>query len=142
MYMKPNMFRRASEYIGSTLKWGAGNMGRGVRKVPNLVASVPSGVKTAGIGIANATAAAAKYSMKNPKKAITYGIGGPLALGMGAVGIGSAVTKKAFGVANNAMRGILPNTYYPAASGRFGVRTASQAGPAGIEGLKFNFRRR
>jgi hypothetical protein len=79
------------------------------------------------------------------KKPIKYGImgtGGAMALGLGALGAGSAFTKGVFGVANKTMRGILPNTYYPAASGMFGTRTSTQAGPAGIEGLKFNFRRR
>ena len=37
------------------------------------------------------------------------------------------------------VRGLFPGSAYPAESGRFGTRTNNQ--PAGINGLRFNFRR-
>jgi len=41
----------------------------------------------------------------------------------------------------NIVKTMLPNTAYPAAKGRFGVRTGG-GGPVGIEGMRFNFRRK
>ena len=41
----------------------------------------------------------------------------------------------------NMVKTMLPNTAYPAAKGRFGVRTGG-GGPVGIEGMRFNFRRK
>jgi hypothetical protein len=72
------------------------------------------------------------------------------------IGTGTTITGMAVGVLGtigmktvpwleksrmNILKATLPNTAYPSASGKFGVRTGG-AGPAGIEGMRFNFRRR
>jgi hypothetical protein len=72
------------------------------------------------------------------------------------IGTGTAITGMAVGALGtigmktvpwleksrmNILKATLPNTAYPSASGKFGVRTGG-AGPAGIEGMRFNFRRK
>jgi len=57
------------------------------------------------------------------------------ALGITAINTATKVTR-AF------RRGLLPNTAHAAGGGQFGFRTARDAGPAGIEGLRFQFRRK
>lgn len=68
--------------------------------------------------------------------------GASIGAGLFSAGIAAFAIKGVSTFGEGIMRGVAPNTYYPATSGRFGVRTAAQAGPAGIEGLKFQFRRR
>ena len=144
-YIKPSMFKRTGKFFADTVKWaGLGTM-RGAKALPSGMQSFAGGMGAAGMGLMRGSIAAGKYAIKNPGKTVRYGMigtGGALALGAGVAGVGSSLAKGAFGVANKTMRGILPNSQYPAASGMFGTRTASQAGPAGIEGLRFNFRRR
>ena len=99
----------------------------------------------AGSSIGRGLMSTARHVRRNPGNTLRRGVlgaGGLLAAGMTGMGIASKATMGTFGIANKTLRGIMPNTYYPAASGQFGVRTSTQAGPAGIEGLKFNFRRR
>jgi len=70
--------------------------------------------------------------------------------GYAGVGIGAAAVTAGLGMKGtmwleksrmNILKSILPNTAYPSTSGRFGVRTGG-GGPAGIEGMRFNFRRK
>jgi hypothetical protein len=93
-----------------------------------------TGAAAIGRGMGMSGLTMARHVAKNP--AVTLAVGGG-ALGT-AFGVGKGLTR----TANKAMAGLMPNTAYPAASGRFGVRTASQAGPAGIQGLRFNFKRK
>lgn len=64
------------------------------------------------------------------------------AIGFAPVGAAAHLAGTASRFMTGMMNGIFPNTIYPQASGRFGLRTSTQAGPAGIEGLRFNFRRK
>lgn len=59
----------------------------------------------------------------------TFGLGAKAALSVSRFGEGM-------------MKGMYPRSSYPLAYGKHGFRTAAQAGPAGINGLKFNFRRK
>jgi hypothetical protein len=61
---------------------------------------------------------------------------------IGAAGALSSLALGAKRVSDNFLKGLLPNTAYPASSGSYGFRTASDAGPAGLAGLRFNFRRK
>lgn len=65
---------------------------------------------------------------------------GPAIGGVASIGLYAAnqVTRKMVNIQGS----VFPNTITPAGTGRFGIRTARDAGPAGIEGLKFQFRRR
>jgi hypothetical protein len=63
-----------------------------------------------------------------------------LMYGAGYIGLGTMIYGS--NVSTNVLKGLHPGSAYPVSSGRFGTRTASQAGPAGIQGLKFNFRRK
>ena len=134
-YLKPSMFKRASKFTADTFKWGASKTMRGMRATPGVIGSVPLGIKSMGLSTHRGIVNASKFAFNNKKKTAFYGIAGGL-------GAASVIGKSGFGIANKTMRGILPNTQYPAASGRFGVRTSTQAGPAGIDGLKFNYRRK
>lgn len=64
--------------------------------------------------------------------------------GKGAVGLGVAwgtgkMIKKAYNWREGVVTGLHPNSRMPMESGRFGTRVSSQ--PAGVAGLKFNFKR-
>ena len=149
-YLKPSMFRRTGKFLADTVKWASLNTMKGARSIPGGMSSFAGGVKSASSKIGMGAVDTVKYIRQNPtnsfkygmKYGVGYGIGGGVALGAVAMGIGSSFAKGTTGIVNRTMRGILPNTQYPAASGMFGTRTSAQAGPAGIEGLKFNFRRR
>lgn len=70
------------------------------------------------------------------------GIVGKIGIAALTTGILSKTMKSTTNIGNNFMRGLHPRSSYPVASGRFGVRVSSQSTPAGISGLKFNFRKR
>lgn len=59
---------------------------------------------------------------------------------LGAIGL-MKLTMGAERFRRNIVRGLYPNTASPAGGGKFGAN-AGPAAPAGIDGLKFNFRRK
>ena len=105
----------------ATLYGGVSGIGR------NAIASA---FKATGSGMSNVAKGAWHH-----KSTIGLFSVGTAALGLTMINAGIR-TSRSF------RRGILPNTAYPVSSGQFGYRTARDAGPAGIAGLKFQFRRR
>jgi len=59
---------------------------------------------------------------------------------LGATVAGGAMIRGANSWRENMMKGLYPGSAFPMESGRFGIRT--NRNQAGIDGLKFNFRRR
>jgi len=66
------------------------------------------------------------------------GLGAGLA-GIGAAALGATAVYKLSNFRDGLARGLFPNSSMPMESGMYGHRTSSQ--PAGIGGLRFNFRR-
>ncbi len=67
-------------------------------------------------------------------KSFALGLAGTSLMARGALGLTH--------MGQNAMAGLYPRSAYPLSFGQYGFRTAAEAGPAGIAGLKFQFRRR
>lgn len=83
------------------------------------------------------TRALARYG-STVSAAKRLGLGAGLA-GIGAAALGATAAYKLSNFREGLTRGLFPNSAMPMESGMYGHRTSSQ--PAGIGGLRFNFRR-
>ena len=140
-----------------TRRLGRRTMGDRTKSVwePIRPGSVRSGPGGKGIMYDNALHAASRGSVSRmaPSTMVSGGWNrvragiGRTALGLTAVAAGATMAVTGVGVmatrfSNSVLRTLHPNSSYPMAYGSYGYRTAADAGPAGLVGLKFQFRRR